>query len=112
MGAPPGRRNDALRLDPPLPPTSVNMRRFSPSVLSSVPEAGAPGRVFVAGPEGTPQPIAVRLGISDGATTEILAGEIAEGAAVITGGGPKLGTPTASADETSPAQRRRGPRLF
>lgn len=74
------------------------------------PEAGTPGRVFVLGGDGKPAPVAVRLGVSDGSTTEVLGGELTEGTAVITGGGPKA--QTAQAQETSPAQRPRGPRLF
>lgn len=47
--------------------------------------AGAAGRLWVADAEGKPRGIPVRLGITDGAMTEIAAGEIAEGAEVIVG---------------------------
>jgi HlyD family secretion protein len=63
-----------------------------------------PGRVYVLGEDGQPRGIDVRLGVSDGAMTEIVAGEIEAGAAVIIGGGPpRLAQPT---------PQTRGPRLF
>ena len=73
-------------------------------------EAGMPGRVHMLDPEGKPKPIGLRLGVSDGSYTEVLAGELTEGAGVIVGG-PRApsGGPT---QEASPAGRPRGPRLF
>ena len=73
-------------------------------------QTGTAGRVFVLGGDGKPAPVALRLGVTDGSTTEVLGGELTDGAAVITGGGPK--PQTAQPQETSPAQRPRGPRLF
>lgn len=52
---------------------------------------GQPGRVFVTGPDGRPTAVAVRLGVTDGAFTEIVSGEIAQGQALIVGGGPAPG---------------------
>lgn len=50
--------------------------------------AGAqPGRVFVVGPDGEPQAVALSLGSSDGTMTEVLSGPLAEGQDVIVGGG-------------------------
>lgn len=46
---------------------------------------GIPGRLWVAGKEGQPAPINVRLGVSDGKFTEILKGEVQEGQEVILG---------------------------
>jgi HlyD family secretion protein len=48
------------------------------------------GRVWVPGPSG-PKPIDVRLGLTDGASTEILGGALAEGAEVIVGFAPGAG---------------------
>ena len=45
------------------------------------------GRVWVPGPSG-PKPVDVRLGLADGASTEILGGALAEGAEVIVGLAP------------------------
>lgn len=73
-------------------------------------DPGTPGRVYVLGENGEPQPVAVKLGATDGSSTEILAGDLQDGAAVIVGGGPR--TTAASAQEPAPAQRPRGPRLF
>jgi HlyD family secretion protein len=58
-----------------------------------------PGRVFVQGPDGKPQAVQVVLGISDGAATEIVRGELKEGQEVIIGsagapGSPRPGAPT------------------
>ena len=77
-------------------------------------ESGTPGRVYVVDDQGRPQPVAVRLGITDGGFTELLAGDVAEDAAVIVGGGPRgsgAGQPVEPGTPT-PAQRPRGPRLF
>ena len=71
-------------------------------------DPGAPGRVHVLDAAGRPVPVALRLGISDGSYTEVLAGDLKEGAAVVTGGGPR----PQAAPEASPAQRPRGPRPF
>lgn len=52
--------------------------------------AGTPGRVHIVGPDGQPQPIAVRLGASDGTYTEILAGgRLADGSELIVGANPR-----------------------
>lgn len=64
-----------------------------------------PGRVHVLGEDGQPRAVEVRLGISDGAVTEIVSGEIAAGVNVVTGGGPlRTAQP--------PPARARAPRLF
>jgi HlyD family secretion protein len=70
-------------------------------------DGGTPGRVFVLDRAGAPQPVAVRLGITDGAHTEVIGGDLAAGAAVVVGGGPR---PQGAAQGPAPA--RRGPRLF
>jgi HlyD family secretion protein len=49
--------------------------------------AGGP-RVFVIGPNGNPQPVGVRLGISDGNVTEIVEGPLQSGQRVIIGEAP------------------------
>jgi HlyD family secretion protein len=76
-------------------------------------EAGTPGRVYRLDAAGRPQAVAVRLGITDGSTTELVAGDLPEGTALVIGGGPR--GPAAQPVEpgtASPAQRSRGPRLF
>jgi len=45
---------------------------------------GIPGRVWLL-KDGEPVPVAVRLGVSDGKNTEMLKGEISEGAEIILG---------------------------
>jgi HlyD family secretion protein len=67
---------------------------------------GVPGRIHVLDARGEPKAISVRTGVSDGALTEIVSGDVTEGAKAIVGGGPK----TAPAAAGGPAPR--GPRLF
>lgn len=68
-----------------------------------------PGRVYVLDGEGQPKPVAVRLGPSDGAFTQVLpAAGIAEGVEVVIGGGPR----NAEAAPASRGPAPRGPRLF
>lgn len=63
---------------------------------------GTPGRVYLLDEKGEPRPVPVRTGVSDGSITEIVSGDVPEGAKIIIGGGPKAAPTTAS----------RGPRLF
>lgn len=70
-------------------------------------QAGVPGRVYVLA-DGQPKPVPVMLGATDGAFTEIVSGDISEGAQVLTGGGPRA-QPAAAAPAGPPM---RGPRLF
>lgn len=62
------------------------------------------GRVYQPNSDGNPQAVTLRLGITDGNYTEVLRGDLAEGAALIVGGNASNGA--------SPAPRQRGPRLF
>lgn len=68
-----------------------------------------PGRVYVFDGEGQPKPVAIRLGPSDGAFTQVLpAAGIAEGSEVVIGGGPRNAEPAPAGRGPAP----RGPRLF
>lgn len=69
----------------------------------------SPGRVYILDGNGQPKPVAVRLGPSDGAFTQIVpAAEIAENTQVVVGGGPRGAEPAAANRGPAP----RGPRLF
>lgn len=57
--------------------------------------ATQPGRVFVVDSDGKPKAVPLRLGVSDGAFTEVVSGELDAGREVIVGGGPS-GAPAAS----------------
>lgn len=72
-------------------------------------QQGLPGRVYVLDGEGQPKLVQVMLGPTDGAYTEIVAGELKEGAQVVVGGGPRN---TAPAEQSSSRPPMRGPRLF
>jgi HlyD family secretion protein len=65
---------------------------------------GTPGRIYLLDDKGELRAVSVRTGVSDGSVTEIVSGDVAEGAKTVTGGGPKL-APAAPA-------AARGPRLF
>ena len=65
---------------------------------------GTPGRVYLLDDKGEPRPVSVRTGVSDGSVSEIVSGDVPEGARIIIGGGPKTAPAT-------PASAR-GPRLF
>ena len=57
--------------------------------------------------------VALRLGITDGSYTEVLAGDVAEDAGLVIGGGPRNATaPAPEANAGPQAGRPRGPRLF
>src|SRR5215213_5234145 len=73
-------------------------------------DAGTPGRVYVLAEDGNPKPVSVRTGVTDGSHTELVAGELEAGAAIIVGGGPRQ--QTAQTPESAPGARPRGPRLF
>jgi HlyD family secretion protein len=71
--------NEALRFRPTNPDGSpvkleVKKREEGP---------GIPGRVWVLGADGNPAPLALRLGVSDGKSTEVLKGDVKEGAQII-----------------------------
>jgi HlyD family secretion protein len=46
---------------------------------------GGSGRVWILGGDGKPQAVPLKLGLTDGSMTEIISGDIKEGAEVITG---------------------------
>lgn len=73
----------------------------------ATPRQGVPGRVYVLDETGQPKPVPIMLGPTDGAFTELLGGEVREGAQVVTGGGPR-----ATTAPEPPVSRSRGPRLF
>ena len=60
--------------------------RFSPTGAT---REGQAGRVYVVGPDGKPQQVALRLGATDGGVTELMAGTLEPGREVIIGGGPR-----------------------
>ena len=47
--------------------------------------AGQTRRVWVLGPDGKPQPRRIKIGLTDGASTEVVEGDLHEGDVVITG---------------------------
>jgi len=46
-------------------------------------DQGRPGRVWVLSPEGKPTPVSITLGITDGTSSEVMGGNLQEGAEVI-----------------------------
>jgi HlyD family secretion protein len=64
---------------------------------------GLQGRVWVVGPDGKPTPVEIRLGITDGTSTEVLSGDLREQQQVIVGLG---------AGAEPPSRPPGGPRLL
>jgi len=60
------------------------------------------GTLWVVGPDGMPKALRVRIGVTDGATTEVAGADLSVGLEVIMGGGPK----------TAPQANSSGPRLM
>ena len=52
------------------------------------------GRVYVVGGDGKPREVALRLGLTDGNATEVVGGDLAEGAEVIVGNVDRNAQPT------------------
>ncbi|MGU9978555.1 efflux RND transporter periplasmic adaptor subunit [Phreatobacter sp. HK31-P] len=59
-------------------------------------DGGMPGRVFVVGADGKPQAVPVRIGVSDGAMTEVMSGELEPGRELIIGTGQPPGAARAA----------------
>ena len=78
----------------------------------AAPQQGTPGRVYVLGDDGQPKAVAVMLGPTDGAYTELVSGEVKDGQAVIIGGGPRAAAAATSAPAPAGGPPVRGPRLF
>jgi len=71
---------------------------------------GQSGRVWLLGPDGKPRPVSVRLGISDGTSTELLGGELKEGEEVLIGT-LAPGTVAPKAPGGAPQQQQQSPRM-
>lgn len=71
-------------------------------------QRGVPGRVYMLDGDGQPKLIQVMLGPTDGAYTEIVSGDLKDGAQVVVGGGPR----STAAPEPAGRPPARGPRLF
>lgn len=82
-------------------------KRYAEIVAETAGRAPARGRVWVAGADGKPQAVQVRLGLTDGTTTELIGSDLKEGQEVLVGVQLPPGKPAAAA----PAGAPRGPRL-
>lgn len=71
---------------------------------------GARGRIYVLDEKKQPKPVEVRLGLSDGTTTEVISPDVKEGMEVITGTIQPQQAQQLDMPRTGPAAR--GPRLF
>ncbi|MEE1609967.1 efflux RND transporter periplasmic adaptor subunit [Microvirga sp. CF3016] len=74
------------------------------------PDEGARGRIYRVGQDGSPQAVNVRLGPTDGAYTEIVRGDVQEGAAIIIGA--QRADAAEDANGSTPSRRPRPPRMF
>jgi HlyD family secretion protein len=89
--------NAALRVRLPAAPRALDASMTTPSDDDL--RGGLRGRVWIPGPDGKPWPVPLTLGITDGAATEVLGGDLKEGQDVIVG----TGSPSAP---TVPLTRR------
>jgi len=60
-------------------------QRYGEIIAETTSRQAARGRVFVLDDKGQPRPVALRLGLSDGAMTEVLGGDLTEGQQVLVG---------------------------
>ncbi|WP_262268157.1 efflux RND transporter periplasmic adaptor subunit [Microvirga yunnanensis] len=108
--------NAALRFRPPIAVASSEPNGQSPRRRArdrdapAQPEDGADGRIYRVAQDGRPEAVHVRLGATDGTYTEILRGDVQEGAAIIVGAQRQ----DAGEDANGPASNRRPrpPRMF
>jgi HlyD family secretion protein len=88
--------NAALRFRPADLPVDDMLQRARDGAMAANSESinlpGMPGRVFVLGSDAQLTLVPLRLGASDGRTTEVLAGALAEGHAVVIGAAPSGST--------------------
>jgi HlyD family secretion protein len=83
--------NMALRFRPSGQPKEAGAE--AGTISATEPEAG---RVFVLDEKGQPTPVTLRLGITDGRATEVLAGDLKEGQLVITAAASPQSAPDAA----------------
>ena len=73
---------------------------------------GQAGRVWVLGADGKPIAVAIRLGISDGNSTEVAGGELKEGQEVLVGTlAAGSAAPRSSGAPSQPPPQQTGPRM-
>ena len=81
-------------------------KRYIEIVAETAGRAPTRGRVWIAGADGKPQLVQVRLGLTDGTATELLGGDLTEGQEVL------VGVASAAGKSAAPASAApRGPRL-
>lgn len=104
--------NAALRFRPTVTAAAAQTqsRQRRPRGEMQDQDEGSFGRIYRIGPDGIPQPVPVRLGVTDGSYTEILRGDLQEGAAVIVGAQRSGNADEASGPATN--RRPRPPRMF
>jgi HlyD family secretion protein len=107
--------NAALRFRPARPvalavPDPGSGRRTRDANARQPAEEGTGSRVYRVGPDGAPQAVPVRLGVTDGTYTEMLKGDLKPGDGLIVGG--SRGAAAGDAGSSAPNPRPRPPRLF
>ncbi|KAB0267040.1 HlyD family efflux transporter periplasmic adaptor subunit [Microvirga brassicacearum] len=104
--------NAALRFRPLVARSSGRAEPTNKESRSLTDEgSGTEARVYRIGPDGEPTPVHIRLGVTDGSFTELLSGDLREGAAIIAGRAPQDGS-SPDADNPRAGSRPRAPRLF
>ncbi len=87
--------------------TEEQKQKLKEQSESSQAEQGKPGRVWILSPAGKPTPLSIVLGITDGTFSEVLSGNLQEGAEVIVeGGSNKKGQSQAGSVPFMPRMRK------
>jgi HlyD family secretion protein len=84
--------------------TPEQRAKYDTLIASQGGRGASAGRVWVLGGDGKPKPITVQLGITDGSSTEVVSGDLPEGAEVLTG---VIGATPATAPTTGATPRLR-----
>ena len=85
--------------------TEEQKKKYADIVAEQAGRTPTRGRVWINGDDGKPKAVQVRLGLSDGSSTEVAGGDLKEGQEVL------VGVATAGQKGAAPAGAPRGPRL-
>ncbi|MBQ0821640.1 efflux RND transporter periplasmic adaptor subunit [Microvirga sp. HBU67558] len=108
--------NAALRFRPPVavaasePNGQPRRQRTRDRDAQTQPDEGTGGRIYRVAQDGRPEAVHVRLGATDGAYTEIMRGDVQEGAAIIIGAQRQDAGEDANGQASN--RRPRPPRMF
>jgi HlyD family secretion protein len=86
------RSRERIRASIPTILTGPQLEKYRRLVAASQADPVQSARVWRLGEDGTPVPIDIRIGMTDGSFTEVVEGELAVGTALVTGAAPPART--------------------